>query len=418
VRQGHASTVRYRGLVTAVNEQMRRTRHGEMARWAGWLFAASGVLAFVGLLMPADGPRSVPAVVILSCADLLVAAVIAVLPARWWDVRRLTRLALVALVLCSLFVLSGAVPAFGYPTFFLILFAWIGLALPRGTALRLALPAAIAYALPPVLRHAAPPLATSVVVAVPLMVLLAETAASVVSRLDRLNSALLTAATSDDLTGVGNRRRADELLRALVPGDAVIMIDIDHFKQVNDRLGHAAGDDVLARLGGLLREVIRDDDVVARYGGEEFVVVARGARRTSRSASSSPGRPSAGSRRSASASPCTSGTRRRSRRSRPPTARSTRPSARGATASTSRRPRPSRPQPDPGQRSAGAALHVGSPTGSMTEGSGASCAMSFERLPPSSSIGSAAGTASMPCTTCGSRILSAPAARRRRSSPM
>jgi diguanylate cyclase (GGDEF)-like protein len=277
VRQGHASTVRYRGLVTAVNEQMRRTRHGEMARWAGWLFAASGVLAFVGLLMPADGPRSVPAVVILSCADLLVAAVIAVLPARWWDVRRLTRLALVALVLCSLFVLSGAVPAFGYPTFFLILFAWIGLALPRGTALRLALPAAIAYALPPVLRHAAPPLATSVVVAVPLMVLLAETAASVVSRLDRLTSALLTAATSDDLTGVGNRRRADELLRALVPGDAVIMIDIDHFKQVNDRLGHAAGDDVLARLGGLLREVIRDDDVVARYGGEEFVVVARGA---------------------------------------------------------------------------------------------------------------------------------------------
>jgi hypothetical protein len=190
-----------------------------MARWAGWLFAASGVLAFVGLLMPADDPRSVPAVAVLGCAGLLVAAAIAVLPARWWDVRRLTGLALLALVLCSVFALSGAVPAFGYPTFFLILFAWVGLALPRGTELRLALRAAIAYALPPVLRDAAPALVSSVVVAVPLMVLLAETAASVVSRLDRLNSALLTAATSDDLTGVGNRRRADELLRELAPGD-------------------------------------------------------------------------------------------------------------------------------------------------------------------------------------------------------
>jgi predicted signal transduction protein with EAL and GGDEF domain len=50
-----------------------------------------------------------------------------------------------------------------------------------------------------------------------------------------------------------------------------------HFKQVNDRHGHAAGDDVLARLGALLREVLRDRDLIARYGGEEFVVVLRGA---------------------------------------------------------------------------------------------------------------------------------------------
>jgi diguanylate cyclase (GGDEF)-like protein len=256
---------------------MRRTRHGEMARWAGWLFTVSGLLALVALAMPAENPRSVPVVALLGGADLLVAAAIAVLPGRWWDVRRLTALALLTLALCSLFALSGAVPAFGYPTFFLVLFAWVGLALPRGTALKLALPTAIAYVVPPIVRDEAPALVASVVVAVPVMVLVAETAAAVVGRLDRLNAALLTAATSDDLTGVGNRRRADELLRVLGPGDAVIMIDVDHFKQVNDRLGHAAGDDVLARLGGLLREVIRDEDVIARYGGEEFVVVARGA---------------------------------------------------------------------------------------------------------------------------------------------
>jgi diguanylate cyclase (GGDEF)-like protein len=47
---------------------------------------------------------------------------------------------------------------------------------------------------------------------------------------------------------------------------------VDHFKQVNDRFGHAMGDEVLRRLGAILRRAFRDEDVVARWGGEEFVV--------------------------------------------------------------------------------------------------------------------------------------------------
>jgi diguanylate cyclase (GGDEF)-like protein/PAS domain S-box-containing protein len=82
---------------------------------------------------------------------------------------------------------------------------------------------------------------------------------------------------TDELTGVGNRRHAEAVLACLRPGDAVVMIDVDHFKQVNDTLGHAAGDQVLAELAAHLLDTLRAGDSVARYGGEEFLVVLRGA---------------------------------------------------------------------------------------------------------------------------------------------
>lgn len=88
----------------------------------------------------------------------------------------------------------------------------------------------------------------------------------------------LTQATMrDPLTGVGNRRHAWHLLESLGPQDAVLLIDLDHFKHVNDTDGHVAGDIVLVTLGRFLRDALRSDDLVARYGGEEFLVVLRGA---------------------------------------------------------------------------------------------------------------------------------------------
>jgi diguanylate cyclase (GGDEF)-like protein len=67
------------------------------------------------------------------------------------------------------------------------------------------------------------------------------------------------------------------LLDSLQPGDAVVLIDLDHFKAVNDSDGHAAGDTVLVALADHLRRCVRDADLIARYGGEEFVVVLRDA---------------------------------------------------------------------------------------------------------------------------------------------
>jgi diguanylate cyclase (GGDEF)-like protein len=84
----------------------------------------------------------------------------------------------------------------------------------------------------------------------------------------------------DALTGVGNRRAAEEALGERVATAArggekffVAFVDIDHFKQVNDTLGHAMGDRVLQALGELMRGFLRNRDEVFRFGGEEFVLL-------------------------------------------------------------------------------------------------------------------------------------------------
>jgi two-component system, cell cycle response regulator len=94
------------------------------------------------------------------------------------------------------------------------------------------------------------------------------------------NARLETLAITDALTGLFNRRElmrrlGDELARAqrFVQPLSVLMIDVDHFKQVNDTWGHAMGDAVLQRLGHMLTAKLRRTDVAARYGGEEFTVL-------------------------------------------------------------------------------------------------------------------------------------------------
>ncbi len=81
--------------------------------------------------------------------------------------------------------------------------------------------------------------------------------------------------TRDPLTGIGNRRHADKLLESLQPGDALVLLDLDFLKTVNDTLGHAAGDQVLQELSAHLQHCLRDSDMSARLGGDEFLIVAR-----------------------------------------------------------------------------------------------------------------------------------------------
>jgi diguanylate cyclase (GGDEF)-like protein len=87
-------------------------------------------------------------------------------------------------------------------------------------------------------------------------------------------------ATHDPLTGVRNRRGLTDLLAAH-PDAALLVCDLDHFKQVNDRYGHDVGDRVLERFGELLRELSRAGDVPMRLGGEEFCVILPATDRTS-----------------------------------------------------------------------------------------------------------------------------------------
>jgi diguanylate cyclase (GGDEF)-like protein len=98
--------------------------------------------------------------------------------------------------------------------------------------------------------------------------------------LTQTNYGLRDLVVHDELTGLHNRRYLEESLgreesRALRSRQplALMMIDIDNFKRVNDTLGHAAGDTVLREMGRYLLSVARGEDIVCRYGGEEFVLV-------------------------------------------------------------------------------------------------------------------------------------------------
>jgi diguanylate cyclase (GGDEF)-like protein len=88
-------------------------------------------------------------------------------------------------------------------------------------------------------------------------------------------------ATIDPLTGLANRRTLGLALGRLGPEDTVVMIDLDHFKSINDSLGQREGDNVLRLFGHTLSATLRATDQVGRYGGEEFVVIlpANGAER-------------------------------------------------------------------------------------------------------------------------------------------
>lgn len=84
-------------------------------------------------------------------------------------------------------------------------------------------------------------------------------------------------ANTDVLTGIGNRGYANEVLARLQGGDAVVMIDLDGFKAINDTYGHSAGDEILVALAAHLLERLREGDCLARFGGEEFLLVLRDA---------------------------------------------------------------------------------------------------------------------------------------------
>ncbi len=104
---------------------------------------------------------------------------------------------------------------------------------------------------------------------------------SLTEQLEAANAKLAALADTDGLTGVANRRRLDQVLdmehersrRYKRPLGALI-IDIDHFKRVNDTYLHEIGDMVLKTVAGGIREMLRRSDLCGRYGGEEFVVVA------------------------------------------------------------------------------------------------------------------------------------------------
>jgi diguanylate cyclase (GGDEF)-like protein len=97
--------------------------------------------------------------------------------------------------------------------------------------------------------------------------------------LAQVNEQLQVQSECDPLTGLANRRRFQSAMQLLAADGrlhgSVFLIDIDHFKRINDRFGHAAGDQVLVEIARRLTKAVRAGDLVVRWGGEEFLVVAR-----------------------------------------------------------------------------------------------------------------------------------------------
>jgi diguanylate cyclase (GGDEF)-like protein len=93
------------------------------------------------------------------------------------------------------------------------------------------------------------------------------------------NASLKRQSETDPLTGLANRRHFQAAIRGLSSQQglaaSVFLIDVDHFKRINDGFGHAAGDTVLIEIAQRLRQAVRDDDLIVRWGGEEFLIVAR-----------------------------------------------------------------------------------------------------------------------------------------------
>lgn len=108
----------------------------------------------------------------------------------------------------------------------------------------------------------------------------AERQAGMEDRLREANRRLEQMVRTDALTGLGNRRLFHERLRQewklshrLGHPLALLMLDVDHFKRINDTAGHPAGDSVLRHIGALLERFIRETDTCTRYGGEEFAIL-------------------------------------------------------------------------------------------------------------------------------------------------
>jgi diguanylate cyclase (GGDEF)-like protein len=238
---------------------------------------ASGVLTYLSTLVPAPDGLDQGPVRWVAAATLAVSGLVALLP--WRRVRAGWTLGLlpVGMVLIGVHNYVAAADAYRYGAFFLLLFVWVGLWHPRGTAVLVSPLAAVAYVVPLLVGDAPAHAAWTVTYALPLYVVTGEVIAWRSARLHEAVRRLDELSRTDPLTGLPNRTALDDA--ATDPdreGGALLYLDVDRFKAVNDTYGHARGDDVLRAVAGALRGAVREGDVPLRIAGDEFAVLLRG----------------------------------------------------------------------------------------------------------------------------------------------
>jgi diguanylate cyclase (GGDEF)-like protein len=290
----HPGTADRLGLVGAGGKQpmpgrgtpeRRKSGRRDIARGvrqAALLFVVAGWVGLLNDAIPGGVGYGHPLSLALDAVNVLI-GVWAWLGSRTFTEPGSLALPLLALANVGLNNAEGFLPAPTYGVWFVLIFIWVGLWHRPRVSLALAPFATAAYLCPflagaPTTGGAVP----SVLLVVPMAVAAGELLARSSATARRAKAAqaevlgkLLRENVTDPLTGVGNRRFADMLVRSLAEGDALAVLDLDHFKDVNDRFGHLEGDEVLRQLGSYLQRALRENDAVARIGGEEFIVVLR-----------------------------------------------------------------------------------------------------------------------------------------------
>jgi diguanylate cyclase (GGDEF)-like protein len=247
------------------------------ARLGFWLIAvcSSAVGAGVWALVPSEQAGNS---VLVAGLSMLVAAGLRLAPPA--DPGAWRHLLFPVVLFVELAALSLINPLAGQPFLPMITLAFIyaGLACAPHQSWWLLPPAAatwlLAYDVPNL--GPTPALFIRLPIGMVVWVLVAELLARHVSRVRRHTDLLSERANTDPLTGLSNRRAMPQLLGNARAGDALVMLDVDHFRRINERLGHAGGDEVLRRLGSVIRSGLRRPDHAVRYGGEEILLLLPG----------------------------------------------------------------------------------------------------------------------------------------------
>ncbi|HET9732508.1 MAG TPA: GGDEF domain-containing protein [Acidimicrobiales bacterium] len=252
------------------------------ARLAAGLYIASGVVTAASPLLPAPPTSNRNGILAVGVLAVAVGAAVWLSPcgrlSRRWQMLLLMP---PAMALISVHNYYAGADTYRYDLFYMVAFMWVGLTQRRWSTLPLCPVAAASYLAPLMATPHSPWAIPSAIYAIPIFVLVGETISWVSTQLAATRADLARLAYTDTLTGLANRagfyRHLDRAWsRAQRHGHdlAVLFIDLDGFKALNDAFGHRVGDEVLATVGSLIRTAVRTGDEVARLGGDEFAVVA------------------------------------------------------------------------------------------------------------------------------------------------
>ncbi|GAB3598576.1 hypothetical protein GCM10027446_29210 [Angustibacter peucedani] len=248
---------------------VRTTADG--ARLGRWLMGFQGVvLASTGWWVESSDDVPLRALA-LGAVLVLLAALSTPLPWGRWRPRALGLYPLAAFCVLGLLGLLAPAAATAYAGFLTLWFMFVGVVGPMRSGLKLLAPAVLTWL--SIQGSLGSEQVVRLVIAALIWVTLADVLAMRASAHRDRAARLAQQAETDPLTQLPNRRALETSLRRLKAGDVVVVVDLDHFKELNDRGGHAFGDTVLVDFAHTLASVVRGSDLVARYGGEEFVLV-------------------------------------------------------------------------------------------------------------------------------------------------